>query len=83
MGLVTTNFVLDETYTGLRSKIQHSAILRFTDCTSFAVMRQLDITSAFAFGDHFESLVSLEFLSKVITRRAFPLLPRPPQTFPT
>ena len=91
MGLVTTNFVLDENYTRLRSKIQHSAILRFkdsirksrqlsvvritktledqaweifaryddkdcsfTDCTSFAVMRQLDITTAFAFGDHFE-----------------------------
>jgi predicted nucleic acid-binding protein len=31
MRLVTTNFVLDETYTGLRSKIQHSAILRFRD----------------------------------------------------
>jgi predicted nucleic acid-binding protein len=88
--LVTTNFVLDETYTGLRSKIQHSAILRFrdsvrqsrrlsivriseavedqaweifaryddkdlsfTDCTSFAVMRQLGITTAFAFDEHF------------------------------
>ncbi|TEU12660.1 MAG: PIN domain-containing protein [Anaerolineales bacterium] len=89
--LLTTNFVLDETYTGLRGKIQHSAILRFrdsvrqsrrlsviriteavedqaweifaryhdkdfsfTDCTSFAVMRQLDITTAFAFDEHFE-----------------------------
>lgn len=89
--LVTTNFVLDETYTGLRGKIQHSAILRFrdsvrqsrrlsviritealedqaweifahyhdkdfsfTDCTSFAVMRQLGITTAFAFDEHFE-----------------------------
>ena len=29
--LVTTNFVLDETYTGLRGKIQHNAILRFRD----------------------------------------------------
>ena len=29
--LATTNFVLDETYTGLRGKIQHSAILRFRD----------------------------------------------------
>ncbi len=89
--LITTNFVLDETYTGLRGKIQHSAILRFrdsvrqsrrltvvriteeledqaweifaryddkdfsfTDCTSFAVMRQLGITAAFAFDEHFE-----------------------------
>jgi len=89
--LVTTNFVLDETYTGLRGKIQHSAILRFrdsirksqrlsviritetledqaweifaryddkdfsfTDCTSFAVMRQLGITTALTFDDHFE-----------------------------
>ena len=89
--LVTTNFVLDETYTGLRGKIQHSAILRFrdsvrqsrqlnvmritealedqaweifarygdkdfsfTDCTSFAVMQQLGITTAFAFDEHFE-----------------------------
>ena len=89
--LVTTNFVLDETYTGLRGKIQHSAILRFrdsarqsrqlnvmritetledqaweiftryhdkdfsfTDCTSFAVMQQLGITTAFAFEEHFE-----------------------------
>jgi len=89
--LITTNFVLDETYAGLRGKIQHSAILRFrdsvrqsrrlsvvritealedqaweifaryedkdfsfTDCTSFAVMRQLGITTAFAFDDHFE-----------------------------
>jgi hypothetical protein len=89
--LVTTNFVLDETYTGLRGKIQHRAILRFrdsvrqsrrlrvvrvtealeeqawgifaryedkdfsfTDCTSFAVMQQLGITTAFAFDEHFE-----------------------------
>jgi predicted nucleic acid-binding protein len=89
--LVTTNFVLDETYTGLRGKIQHSAILRFrdsvrqsrqlnvmritetledqaweifarygdkdfsfTNCTSFAVMQQLGITTAFAFDEHFE-----------------------------
>jgi predicted nucleic acid-binding protein len=89
--LVTTNFVLDETYTGLQGKIQHSAILRFrdsvrqsrrlnvmritetledqaweifacygdkdfsfTDCTSFAVMQQLGITTAFAFDEHFE-----------------------------
>jgi predicted nucleic acid-binding protein len=89
--LVTTNFVLDETYTGLRSKIQHSAILRFrdsvrqsrrlsvvriteavedqaweifaryddkdfsfTDCTSFAVIKQLGITTAFTFDEHFE-----------------------------
>jgi predicted nucleic acid-binding protein len=89
--LITTNFVLDETYTGLRGKIQHSAILRFrdlvrqsrrlsviritealedqawkifarygdkdfsfTDCTSFAVMQQLGITTAFAFDEHFE-----------------------------
>lgn len=88
--LVTTNFVLNETYTGLRGKIQHSAILRFrdsvrqsqrlsvvriteavedqaweifaryhdkdfsfTDCTSFALMRQLGITTAFAFDEHF------------------------------
>lgn len=89
--LVTTNFVLDETCTGLRGKIQHSAILRFrdsirqsrrlsviritesledqaweifaryddkdfsfTDCTSFAVMRQLGTATAFAFDEHFE-----------------------------
>ena len=88
--LVTTNFVLDETYTGLRGKIQHTAILRFrdsvrqsrrlsviriteavedqaweifaryedkdfsfTDCTSFAMMQQLGITTAFAFDEHF------------------------------
>jgi hypothetical protein len=97
--LVTTNFVLDETYTGLRSKIQHSAILRFrdsvrqsrqlsvvriteaiedqaweifaryddkdfsfTDCTSFAVMRQLGITTAFAFDEHFEQFGFIQVL---------------------
>jgi predicted nucleic acid-binding protein len=39
--LVTTNFVLDETYTGLRGKIQHSAILRFRD--SVRQSRQLNV----------------------------------------
>ena len=39
--LVTSNFVLDETYTGLRGKIQHSAILRFRD--SVRQSRQLNV----------------------------------------
>ena len=95
--LVTTNYVLDETYTLLRLNLGyertmafHSAIeqmasgdiLRivqiseplgeeawkvfeqfntdkewsFTDCTSYAVMKHLNISEAFAFDHHFEQM---------------------------
>lgn len=96
-GLVTTDYVLDETYTLLllnlghertvafhnridqlaRANILHivqvSQVLgdeawkvfaqfnidkkwSFTDCTSYAVMKQLDIQEAFAFDHHFEQM---------------------------
>ena len=85
---LTTNYVLDETYTGLLSKVGHFAavdfgerirsartvevihitediegeawslfkqycdkLFSFTDCTSFVVMRQLNLTEAFT-NDH-------------------------------
>jgi len=89
--LVTTNFILDETYTTLRGKVRHSVIVRlgesirksrklatvriseaieesawdifvryedkdfsYTDCTSFVVMKQLDMATAFVFDRHFD-----------------------------
>lgn len=88
---VTTNFVLDETYTGLLTKVGHFAAVNFgerirgartvhiihitedieeeawklfkqysdkdfsfTDCTSFVVMHQLNLTEAFTNDHHFE-----------------------------
>lgn len=90
---VTTNFVLDETYTGLLIKIGHFAAVgfgekirstqavqiihinevieeeawrlfkqcsdkdfSFTDCTSFIVMRQLNLIDAFTSDHHFEQM---------------------------
>jgi predicted nucleic acid-binding protein len=88
---VTTNFVLDETFTGLLHKISHDRITEFgnrirnsalvevvhidriiedkaweifsayadksfsfTDCTSFAVMKEYKIREAFTNDHHFE-----------------------------
>jgi len=90
---VTTNFVLDETYTGLLMKTGHFAAVdfgeririartvqtiriteniekdawelfkqysdknfSFTDCTSFIVMRQLNLLEAFTSDHHFEQM---------------------------
>lgn len=90
---LTTNFVLDETYTGLRMKIGHFAAVdfgeklrqsrmvtiihispdieteawqlfkqyadkefSFTDCTSFAVMRQWGLDEAFTNDHHFSQM---------------------------
>ena len=90
---VTTNYVLDETYTGLLTKVGHFAAVdfgekiraskitkvihlteeieekswnlfkkysdkyfSFTDCTSFVVMRQLNLIEAFTNDHHFEQM---------------------------
>lgn len=90
---VTTNFVLDETYTALMMKVGHFAAVdfgerirsartvqvihiseaieeeawnlfkqysdkdfSFTDCTSFVVMRQLDLKEVFTNDHHFEQM---------------------------
>lgn len=90
---MTTNFVLDETYTGLLTKVGHFAAVdfgekiraaktvrvihvteeiedqawdlfkqysdkdfSFTDCTSFVVMRQLNLGEAFTNDHHFEQM---------------------------
>ncbi|OGG43409.1 MAG: hypothetical protein A3F84_22350 [Candidatus Handelsmanbacteria bacterium RIFCSPLOWO2_12_FULL_64_10] len=90
---VTTNFVLDETYTGLMMRVGHHAAVdfgerirvartvqlihiteaieeeawnlfkqysdkdfSFTDCTSFVVMRQLNLQEAFTNDHHFEQM---------------------------
>ena len=90
---LTTNFVLDETYTGLVMHIGHAAAVdfgerlrrtktvsivhispeieesawklfkqyadkrfSFTDCTSFVVMQQLQLTDAFTSAHHFEQM---------------------------
>ena len=90
---LTTNFVLDETYTGLCIKIGHFAAVdfgekircsklvniihvdenleeqswqlfkkfsdkqfSFTDCTSFVVMQQMNLTEAFTNDHHFEQM---------------------------
>ncbi len=90
---VTTNFVLDETYTALLMKIGHFAAVdfgerirssqvvqvihitpdieesawelfkqysdkefSFTDCTSFEVMRRMNLTKAFTNDHHFEQI---------------------------
>src|SRR5690349_13616074 len=87
----TTNFVLDEVYTGILMRVGHSAAVgfgelirsvqvahvihvseeieeaawqffrqhadkqfSFTDCTSFVVMRQLNLAEAFTNDHHFE-----------------------------
>lgn len=87
---ITTNFVLDETYTGLLMKVGHFAAVdfgerirkskvttiihiseeiedsawqlfkqysdkffSFTDCTSFIIMRQLNLSEAFTNDHHF------------------------------
>ncbi len=87
--LLTSNYVLDETYTWLRlghrravafgAAIQQSAVVQvvyvtpeietaawdiftrytdkdfsYTDCTSFALMKYLNIDTAFAFDQHFQ-----------------------------
>ena len=91
--LVTSDYILDESYTIIRLRaghpvavqfgeaIRHSQLLRiiyvtpeikeeawrlfktyanhdfsFTDCTSFAVMRQLDLTHAFTADHHFATM---------------------------
>ena len=88
---LTTNFILDETYTGLLMKVGHFAavdfgekirkskvttiihitdeieneawqlfkqfsdkLFSFTDCTSFFIMRQLNLSEAFTNDHHFE-----------------------------
>ena len=88
--LLTSNFVLDETYTWLRQTLGHAQTVSFgvhiqqskvvevvyvtpeieriawdilaryvdksfsyTDCTSFALMRQLNLDTAFTFDHHF------------------------------
>ncbi|MBC8181224.1 type II toxin-antitoxin system VapC family toxin [candidate division KSB1 bacterium] len=90
---VTSNFVLDETYTGLVMKVGHFAAVdfgerirdskittiihiaeeleyeswklfkqhkdkffSFTDCTSFVIMRQLNIYKTFTNDHHFEQM---------------------------
>ena len=90
---VTTNYVLDETYTGLLTKVSHFAAVdfgdklctsksvsiihittdieeeawqifkqysdkkfSFTDCTSFVIMNQLNLTEAFTSDHHFEQM---------------------------
>jgi len=90
---VTTNFVLDETYTGLLTRVgQFAAVdfgerihsskvvqvihvteqieeqawklfkqysdknFSFTDCTSFVIMRHLDLVKAFTNDHHFEQM---------------------------
>jgi len=90
---VTTNYVLDETYTGLLTKVSHVAAVdfgerlrisktvsiihitpeieeeawkifkqyydkkfSFTDCASFVVMNQLNLTEAFTSDHHFEQM---------------------------
>ena len=90
---ITTNFVLDETYTGLLMKVGHFAAVdfgekirhsrtisvihvspdideeawklfkqyadkqfSFTDCTSFVVMKQLQIAEAFTNDHNFEQI---------------------------
>ncbi|MBI3799458.1 MAG: PIN domain-containing protein [Deltaproteobacteria bacterium] len=90
---VTTNFILDETYTGLRMKLGHTAAVdfgerlriskavqvihvsaeieeeawriftqyadkdfSFTDCTSFVVMKRLELAEAFTSDHHFEQM---------------------------
>lgn len=90
---VTTNFVLDETYTGLLTKVGHFAAVdfgerirkstitkiihiseeieeyawkyfkkysdkhfSFTDCTSFVIMHQLNLSEAFTNDHHFEQM---------------------------
>ncbi len=90
---VTTNFILDETYTGLLMKVGHFAAVdfgerirnsrtvqiihitediedeawklfkqysdknfSFTDCTSFVVMRQVNMVEAFTGDHHFEQM---------------------------
>ena len=90
---VTTNFVLDETYTGLMMRVGHFAAVdfgekiraartvqlihiteaieeeawnlfkrysdkdfSFTDCTSFVVMRQLNLQEVFTNDHHFEQM---------------------------
>jgi len=95
--LVTTNYVLDETYTllllnmGYARTVAFQSVIKemssagillivhisetlceetwkiferfnadkewsFTDCSSYVVMKQLDITDAFAFDHHFEQM---------------------------
>ena len=88
--LITTNYIIDETLTLIRTRIGHSLAVTigkqlfaghfaqlvrvtdkdesaafelftqysdksysFTDCTSFVIMRNLDITQAFTFDKHF------------------------------
>jgi uncharacterized protein len=103
--LVTTDYVLDETFTLLRSALGHGPAVRFgrtihnselqviqidellqreawtlferysdksfsfTDCTSFAVMRQTGITVAFTFDRHFQQMGFDTLPEKLRTRR--------------
>jgi predicted nucleic acid-binding protein len=99
---VTTNFILDETYTGLLTKVSHFAAVdfgeklhiskivsiihitkdieeeawkvfkkysdeqfSFTDCTSFVVMGQLNLTEAFTSDRHFEQMGLIILLEAV------------------
>ena len=59
--LITTDFVLDETYTVLLHEVGYGVTVRFkrdkfwsfTDCASYIVMREEALTEAFAYDDDF------------------------------
>lgn len=99
---ITSNFILDETYTGLLMKVGHFAAVDFgerirnsrlvqiipitsdieksaweifkhykdkrfsyTDCTSFVIMKNLNLTEAFTNDHHFEQFGFVKILNQV------------------